>query len=125
MKGGESAIYDEQLIKMIKSGNNQALRILIERYKHHVFKVTLSVVHNQQDAEDLAQETFIKMIDALSTYQSQGFKTLLENEKIKRVRNSIEQIPDKLRLVVHYYYLGGSVRKLLIQMEYQQYIPTD
>src|SRR5699024_291022 len=56
-------------------GNNQALRILIERYKHHVFAVTMSVVHNEKDAEDLAQETFIKMIDALSTYQTQGFKT--------------------------------------------------
>nr|WP_262359956.1 RNA polymerase sigma factor [Gracilibacillus massiliensis] len=131
----------------MQAGNKQALRILIERYKHHVFKVTLSVVHNEKDAEDLAQETFIKMIDALSTYQSQGFKTwisrialhkaidfkrkrqrqqedldafdqdyqwsagnhvekeVLEKEKNLRVRNSLEQIPEKLRLVVHYYYL--------------------
>ncbi len=35
------------------------------------------MVHDEKLAEDLAQETFIKMIDALDSYQSQGFKTWL------------------------------------------------
>lgn len=48
---------------------------MIERYKHHVFKVIYSVVHDEKIAEDLAQETFIKIIDALSSYQHKGFKT--------------------------------------------------
>ncbi|WP_256438014.1 sigma factor [Pontibacillus sp. ALD_SL1] len=38
---------------------------MIERYKGHVFKVTYSVVRDEKEAEDLAQETFIKMMDAL------------------------------------------------------------
>ncbi|WP_440898139.1 RNA polymerase sigma factor [Amphibacillus sp. Q70] len=59
----------------MKTGQTQALRLLIERYKHHVFKIALSVVHNEKDAEDIAQETFIKMIDALPSYRSEGFKT--------------------------------------------------
>ncbi|WP_331460515.1 RNA polymerase sigma factor [Gracilibacillus suaedae] len=62
-------------MKKIKAGNQHAIRLLIERYKHHVFKVTYSVVHDEKTAEDLAQETFIKMIDALSSYQHKGFKT--------------------------------------------------
>ncbi|WP_240468571.1 sigma-70 family RNA polymerase sigma factor [Gracilibacillus sp. YIM 98692] len=73
-EGGEH-IQEDQLIRRVKAGNNQALRILIERYKHHVFKVTYSVIHDQKEAEDLAQETFIKMMDALPSYQFQGFKT--------------------------------------------------
>lgn len=135
------------MIKKIKAGNTQALRILIERYKNHVFRITMSVVHNEKDAEDLAQETFIKMMDALSTYQSQGFKTWIsrialhkaidykrklqrkkeelstfeednqwsDNNNVEkeiatkevrqRVKESIASMPDKLQLVVHYYYL--------------------
>ncbi|WP_272953899.1 RNA polymerase sigma factor [Gracilibacillus saliphilus] len=62
-------------MKKIRAGNQHAIRLLIERYKHHVFKVTYSVVHDEKIAEDLAQETFIKMIDALSSYQHKGFKT--------------------------------------------------
>ncbi|QHS24231.1 RNA polymerase sigma factor [Virgibacillus sp. MSP4-1] len=61
----------------MKAGHQQALRMLIEKYKHHVFKVTYSVAKNQQEAEDLTQETFIKMVDALPSYQAQGFKTWL------------------------------------------------
>ncbi|SER18752.1 RNA polymerase sigma factor, sigma-70 family [Gracilibacillus ureilyticus] len=49
--------------------------MLIENYKHHIYKIAYSVVHNEKDAEDIAQETFIKMIDALPSYQNQGFKT--------------------------------------------------
>ncbi|SFL86585.1 RNA polymerase sigma factor, sigma-70 family [Gracilibacillus orientalis] len=74
-KGGGSIIQDEQLIRKIKVGNQHAIRLLIERYKHHVFKVIYSVVHDEKIAEDLAQETFIKMIDALTSYQYKGFKT--------------------------------------------------
>ncbi|WP_277678441.1 RNA polymerase sigma factor [Gracilibacillus dipsosauri] len=64
-------------MKKVQQGNQQALRILIERYKHHVFKVIYHVVRNPKDAEDLAQETFIKMVDALPSYQNQGFTTWL------------------------------------------------
>ena len=42
-----------------------------------MFKVCYNVVRNREEAEDLAQETFIKMVDALPSYQSQGFKTWL------------------------------------------------
>ncbi|WP_171038116.1 RNA polymerase sigma factor [Aquibacillus sediminis] len=76
-EGGRETIKDDQLIKKIRAGNKQALRLLIEKYKQHVFKVTYSVVHDEKEAEDLAQETFIKMMDALPSYKSQGFKTWL------------------------------------------------
>lgn len=122
--------------------------MLIEKYKNHVFRITLSVVHNQQEAEDLAQETFIKMMDALPSYQNQGFKTwlsrialhkaidykrkkqrqreelgvdldyhspkgesvemiVLDQEKIKQINDSIQQMPEKLGIAVQYYYIDG------------------
>lgn len=74
---GERIIHEDRLIDKVREGNQQALRILIERYKDHVFKVIYSVVRDEKEAEDITQETFIKMIDALPSYQSQGFKTWL------------------------------------------------
>ncbi|MDL4842275.1 sigma-70 family RNA polymerase sigma factor [Aquibacillus sp. LR5S19] len=136
-------------MRKIITGNDQALRILIERYKHHVFKITYSVVHDQQEAEDLAQDTFIKMVDALPSYQFQGFKTwlsrialhkaidfkrkkarrreeltiaehefhlsigessedvLLKKEKVDLIRQSVQQMPEKLQLTVKCFYLEG------------------
>ncbi|WP_267879779.1 RNA polymerase sigma factor [Pontibacillus marinus] len=62
-------------MEKVREGNQQALRVLIERYKSHLFKVIYGVVRDEQEAEDITQETFIKMMDALPSYQSQGFKT--------------------------------------------------
>jgi len=39
--------------------------------------VTYSVVRDEKEAEDITQETFMKMMDALPSYKSQGFKTWL------------------------------------------------
>nr|WP_268235081.1 sigma-70 family RNA polymerase sigma factor [Pontibacillus salipaludis] len=93
-----SRIQDERLIEKIKAGHQQALRLLIERYKGHVFKVTYSVVRDEKEAEDLAQETFIKMMDALPSYQSQGFKTWLSriamNKAIDYKRKKARQKED-------------------------------
>ncbi|KGP91021.1 RNA polymerase sigma factor SigW [Pontibacillus chungwhensis BH030062] len=70
----------------------------MERYKGHVFKVTYSVVRDEKEAEDLAQETFIKMMDALPSYQSQGFKTWLSriamNKAIDYKRKKARQKED-------------------------------
>ncbi|UFU00003.1 RNA polymerase sigma factor [Radiobacillus kanasensis] len=74
---GERIIHEERLIKKILAGNQQAMRVLIETYRQHVFNITYSVLRDPQEAEDIAQETFIKLMDALPTYQFQGFKTWL------------------------------------------------
>ncbi|MFC0523553.1 RNA polymerase sigma factor [Pontibacillus salicampi] len=61
----------------MKQGNEQALRLIIERYKSLVYQIIVNVVRDEKEAEDLAQETFLKMMDALPSYQSKGFKTWL------------------------------------------------
>lgn len=50
---------------------------MIEKYKHTVYQVIYNVIRDEKEAEDLSQETFIKMVDALPTYQQKGFKTWL------------------------------------------------
>ncbi|WP_241657218.1 sigma-70 family RNA polymerase sigma factor [Halobacillus salinus] len=50
---------------------------MIEKYKHTVYQVVFGVLRDEKEAEDVAQETFIKMVDALPSYQQKGFKTWL------------------------------------------------
>jgi len=45
-----------------------AFRELVERYKNQIFSFILRLVANPSDAEDLAQETFIKAFKNLSSY---------------------------------------------------------
>ena len=48
-------------------GNNLSIEILVQRHKSRVFSYILLIVKNQELAEDIFQETFIKVIRSLKT----------------------------------------------------------
>lgn len=66
---------DVQLIDRAKKGDHHAFRIIIETYKVHIYQVIYGVLRHSQDAEDTAQEAFLKIYDSLPQYKHQGFKT--------------------------------------------------
>jgi RNA polymerase sigma factor (sigma-70 family) len=56
---------DQELIQQYLSGNNIAIENLINRHRTKVFTYIVLVVKNQQLAEDIFQDTFIKVIRSL------------------------------------------------------------
>ncbi|WAA08844.1 sigma-70 family RNA polymerase sigma factor [Fervidibacillus albus] len=44
-------------------------------YRDDVYKIVYGILRNQKDAEDAAQEVFIKIYTSLPNYKNQGFKT--------------------------------------------------
>ncbi|MDR1793763.1 MAG: sigma-70 family RNA polymerase sigma factor [Bacteroidales bacterium] len=65
---------DDQLVHDYLNGNELALKELIERYHQKVFSYILMVVHNKELAEDLFQDTFIKVIHTIKagSYREEG-----------------------------------------------------
>jgi RNA polymerase sigma-70 factor (ECF subfamily) len=55
-----SSASDEQLIRSIKRGETESFGIIVERYWDMVFAFALSKIDNAADAEDIAQESFLK-----------------------------------------------------------------
>lgn len=72
---GERTITDTVLIEKVLEGNDQAFRLLVEKYRNDMFRTVFAVLHDQKEAEDAAQEVFIKMYTSLPQYEGQGFKT--------------------------------------------------
>lgn len=66
---------DDRLIEKIKSGDGHAFRILVEKYRNLVFHTVYGVLRNEKDAEDAAQEVFLKIYTSLPQYEKQGFTT--------------------------------------------------
>ncbi|MFS0646698.1 RNA polymerase sigma factor [Siminovitchia sp. 179-K 8D1 HS] len=66
---------DDALIEKIKSGNDHAFRIIVEKYRNLVFHTVYGVLRNEKDAEDAAQEVFLKIYTSLPQYEKQGFTT--------------------------------------------------
>ena len=53
---------DEQLVEMYAKGDNSAFDVLLSRYQQKLYSYILFLVHNEDTANDLFQETFVKAI---------------------------------------------------------------
>jgi len=60
---------DEQLAFEAQQGNTQAFADLVDRHKGRVYRTLFQVVGNDQDAQDLAQEVFLKVYRSLAGYR--------------------------------------------------------
>ena len=56
---------DQQLVRSFLRGNQASIEILINRHKNKVFTYINLLVKNQQLAEDIFQDTFIKVVRSL------------------------------------------------------------
>lgn len=63
------------LIEKIKLGDDEAFRLLVEKYRNDLFRVIYSVLKDQKESEDATQEVFMKIYTSLPKYENQGFKT--------------------------------------------------
>jgi RNA polymerase sigma-70 factor (ECF subfamily) len=87
---------DQILIKKALAGNESAYRVLLNRHKEAIYRLILKIVRNQEEAQDLVQETFMKAFGSLSSYKCQyRFTTWL----YKIAANSCIDFLRKRRLV--------------------------
>lgn len=69
---------ETELLELARKGDTQAFGALVERYQRRVVGVAQAIVHNQDDAVELAQETFIRAYENLSKFESRSsFSTWL------------------------------------------------
>ena len=69
---------DQHIIDKVLSGHTRAFEEIIERYKHMVYTLALKVVKNREDAEEVAQDVFLKGYMALKTFKGDAkFSTWL------------------------------------------------
>jgi RNA polymerase sigma-70 factor (ECF subfamily) len=98
---------ESELIAAILAGNTELFHQLIRPHERRVYIMALSYMKNKEDAEDVAQETFVRAIQHLSTFRGDSrFGTWLIsialNEARRRLRrraairvSSLEESPDE------------------------------
>jgi len=67
-------LKDKELVKKFIEGDKSALEVLIKRHKERVYTYIFFIVKNEKLAEDIFQDTFIKVIKSLrkGKYNEQG-----------------------------------------------------
>ncbi len=58
---GDTEISDEALMNRVKTGDNDALAVLVRRYEQPLFNYACKMLGNRSDAEDVFQETFLRV----------------------------------------------------------------
>jgi RNA polymerase sigma-70 factor (ECF subfamily) len=63
---------DAELIRAYQNGEVEAFETLVQKYQRPLFTFLLRLVGNRQSAEDLFQDTFLRVLRALPKYQEEG-----------------------------------------------------
>jgi RNA polymerase sigma-70 factor (ECF subfamily) len=63
-----SKLTDQEVVARAREAREAAFRELIGRYERPVFSLIYRLVRDRERAEDLSQETFIKVLNALDRY---------------------------------------------------------
>lgn len=70
--------HDAAAVAQVLAGDQDAFQILVKRYSHGVFRLAFRVTNNEQDAEDVVQETFLRAYRRLKQFESRSnFSTWL------------------------------------------------
>lgn len=63
------ALSDQEVVLRARAGSERACRELVRRYERPIFSLVYRMVRDRELAEDLAQETFVKALNALDSYR--------------------------------------------------------
>ena len=63
---------DQQLITNTLEGDTRAFGTLVEKYQGYVFTIVLRMVKVREEAEEVAQDTFIKAFESLSSFRGES-----------------------------------------------------
>jgi len=61
--------YDQKIIDKIVGGDTNAFSVLVDRYKNMVYTLALRMVKNREEAEEISQDTFIKVYKSLHKFK--------------------------------------------------------
>jgi len=65
-------IADAMLVERCRRGDSTAMERLILKYQNRIYNVILKICANPDDAAELTQETFVKVIENIDRFQSKS-----------------------------------------------------
>jgi len=81
---------DQQLVQRVQKGDRSAFDLLVLKYQHRVLKLVSRFVNNPAEAEDVAQDAFLKAYRALPSFRGESaFYTWLYRIAINTAKNSL------------------------------------
>jgi RNA polymerase sigma-70 factor (ECF subfamily) len=81
---------DQELVRRVQAGDQMAFNLLVLKYQHRVLKLVGRFVNDAAEAEDVAQEAFLKAYRALASFRGDSaFYTWLYRIAINTAKNAL------------------------------------
>lgn len=92
---------DQHYIQKTLQGDTNSFSVLIDRYQNLVFTVVLRVVKVREEAEEVAQDTFLKAFESLNSYRGESkfsswLYSIAYRKALDRVRKNNRMKPVEL-----------------------------
>ena len=83
-------VADIALVQRVQQGDRRAFDQLVQRYQHKVLKLVMRYVRNHAEAEDVAQEAFLKAYRAIQSFRGDSaFYTWIYRIAINTAKNAL------------------------------------
>lgn len=90
MAGEPSTEPDKQLVKLVQQGDKRAYDLLVLKYQHKILGLISRFVKDHAEAQDVAQEAFIKAYKALPNFRGDSaFYTWLYRIAVNTAKNHL------------------------------------
>jgi RNA polymerase sigma-70 factor (ECF subfamily) len=94
-----AAMLEADLVKLARRGDLKAYDELVKRYQERIYATIYHMTSNHEDANDLAQESFIKAFSALKSFKGGStFYTWLYRIAVNKTINFLKQRKNKYHL---------------------------
>ncbi|GMW05480.1 MAG: RNA polymerase sigma factor RpoE [Gammaproteobacteria bacterium] len=89
-------ISDQLLVRRVQQGDRRAFDALVLRYQQRIVKLIMRYLHDPAEAQDVAQEAFIKAYRALPAFRGDSaFYTWLYRIAINTAKNHLAALQRK------------------------------
>ncbi len=120
---------DQIYIDKVLQGDPESFSYLVEQYKDMAYTVAIKIVRNAEDAEEVAQDSFVKAFQQLKTFQGKSkfstwLYTIVYRTAISKTRKKKVETTNIDEYVIDNYSTGGSFSQIeeLKKEEQQKYI---
>lgn len=85
-------LTDKELLARVKASDTRAFTVLVDRYKIRLFNVIYRMLQNREEAEDILQETFLRVFREKESYDPTfAFSTWIYTIALNLCRNELKR----------------------------------
>ncbi len=95
-------VTDAAVVAQVLAGDRDAFRVLVDRHSRSIFRVVYRMTGNQQDAEELVQETFLRAYKSLERFELRAnFSTWLYRIAVNRTLDFLNARKTQMQTKTH------------------------